>query len=92
MLKGGIEPMSSQKKIIIQVSKENLDLMKKLGVSPQDVFSKGLEEVLRQKYREFSLLDDEDDDEPEWFEFIEITNPSNDIERFMLKDDEFDNN
>ncbi len=92
MLKGGIEPMSSQKKIIIQVSKENLDLMKKLGVSPQDVFSKGLEEVLRQKYKEFSLLDDEDDDEPEWFEFIEITNPSNDIERFMLKDDEFDNN
>lgn len=84
--------MSSQKKIIIQVSKENLDLMKKLGVSPQDVFSKGLEEVLRQKYREFSLLDDEDDDETEWFEFIELTNPSNDIERFMLKDDEFDNN
>ncbi|HEC89567.1 MAG: hypothetical protein DRN12_00400 [Thermoplasmata archaeon] len=83
--------MNNQKKIIIQVSKENFDLMKKLGVSPQDVFSKGLEEVLRQKYREFSLMDDEDD-EPEWFEFIEITNPSNDIERFMLKDEDFDNN
>ena len=83
--------MNNQKKVIIHVSKENLDLIKRLGVSPQDIFSKGLQEILKQKYREFSLMDDDEDDEPEWYEFIEVTNPSNDVERFMMKDDDFDN-
>ena len=36
-------------------------------------------------------MDDDEDDEPEWYEFIEVTNPSNDVERFMMKDDDFDN-
>lgn len=83
---GGVNFMSNQKKVVIQISKEKLDLMKQLGLSAQDVFSKGLQEVLRQKYREFSLLDDdEDEDELEWYDFVELTNQMNDIDRFMAK-------
>ncbi len=83
--------MSGQKKIVIHVSKEKLDLINRLGFSPQYVFSKGLEEVLKEKYREFSLLDDEEEDEPEWYEFIELTNPMSDIDRFLFREDGFDN-
>jgi len=83
--------MSGQKKIVIQVSKEKLDLINRLGFSPQYVFSKGLEEILKEKYREFSLLDEDEEDEPEWYEFIELTNPMSNIDRFLVREDEFDN-
>ena len=58
--------MNTTKKVTIQIAKEKIEIMKKLGISPQDVFSKGLEEYLRQRYREFNLLEDNDDEEENW--------------------------
>lgn len=86
--------MNTTKKVTIQIAKEKIEIMKKLGISPQDVFSKGLEEYLRQKYREFNLLEDNDDEEEE-LEYVDISLLSKslkDIEDFMINDNDIANN
>jgi len=86
--------MNTTKKITIKIAKEKMEIMKKLGISAQDVFSKGLEEYLRQKYREFNLLEDNDDDEED-VEYIDISLLSKnlkDIEDFMINDNDIANN
>jgi hypothetical protein len=85
--------MTEQKKIVISISKESLDLMKKLGISPSDVFSKGLHEVLRKKFHEFSLLEDEDDEDELLFdEFSEISEPLTEVDKFIVNEQDFTNN
>lgn len=86
--------MNTTKKVTIQIAKEKIEIMKKLGISPQDVFSKGLEEYLRQRYREFNLLEDNDDEEEE-LEYVDISLLSKslkDIEDFMINDNDIANN
>ena len=84
--------MTNGKKIIINIPKEKLELMKQLGISPQDVFSKGFQELLRQKYREFSLIDDDDEDELEYIELSDLTASLYDVERFMVNENDVSNN
>ena len=84
--------MTNGKKIIISIPKEKLELMKQLGISPQDVFSKGFQELLRQKYREFSLIDDDDEDELEYIELSDLTASLYDVERFMVNENDVSNN
>ena len=89
---GGVKNMTNRKKIIISIPKEKLELMKQLGISPQDVFSKGFQELLRQKYREFSLIDDDDEDELEYIELSDLTASLYDVERFMVNENDVSNN
>ena len=89
---GGVKNMTNGKKIIISIPKEKLELMKQLGISPQDVFSKGFQELLRQKYREFSLIDDDDEDELEYIELSDLTASLYDVERFMVNENDVSNN
>jgi len=84
--------MTNGKKIIINIPKEKLELMKQLGISPQDVFSKGFQELLRQKYQEFSLIDDDDEDELEYIELSDLTASLYDVERFMVNENDVSNN
>lgn len=87
---GGAIYMTAAKKIVINIPKEKLELMKQLGISPQDVFFKGFQELLRQKYREFSLVDDEDD--LEYIELSELTNTLNEVDKLMVNENDISNN
>lgn len=85
--------MNSKRKITIQISKDKIELIKKMGISPQDVFHKGLEECLRQKYREVNLIDSEDEeDDLEYIEITQISKNIKDIEEFMINDNDIANN
>ena len=85
--------MNTTKKITIQISKEKMELLKQMGLSPQDVFVRGLQEYLRQKYREFNLLeDDDDDDEFEYIDVSIVTKGIKEIEEFMINDNDIANN
>ncbi|MFH1013525.1 MAG: hypothetical protein V1769_03335 [Thermoplasmatota archaeon] len=85
--------MNTKRKITIQISKEKMDLMKQMGISPQDIFHKGLQEYLREKYRELNLTDtDEDEDDIEYIEISQISKNIKDIEEFMINDNDIVNN
>jgi hypothetical protein len=86
--------MNSKKKIIINIPSDKLDLLKKFGLSPQDVFFRGYEELLKQKYKEFNLLDESDDeeDEIEWLEINPLTKQINNIDQLIINDNDVTNN
>jgi hypothetical protein len=85
--------MTEQKKIVISISKDSLTVMKQLGLSAEDIFSKGLHEMLRQKYHEFSLIDDDDDEEELIIEDISnLTESIAEISKFMVNEQDVTNN
>ncbi len=85
--------MTERKKIVISISKDSLTVMKQLGLSPEDIFSKGLHEMLRQKYHEFSLIDDDDDEEELIIEDISnLTESIAEISKFMVNEQDVTNN
>jgi len=84
--------MSENKKIILSISKDSLNIMKKLGLSPEDVFSKGLHEMLRKKYHEFSLIDDDDEDELIIDDISELAEPLSDLNKIMVNEQDVTNN
>ena len=85
--------MTEQKKVIISISKNSLRIIKKLGLSPEDVFSKGLHEMLRKKYQQFSLLDDEDDeDELLVTDLSDLTESLSKIDKIMINEQDVTNN
>ena len=86
--------MNSKKKIIINIPSEKLELLKKFGLSPQDVFFRGFEELLKQKYKEFNLFEESDDDEDEieWLEISPLTKQINDIDQLIINDNDVSNN
>jgi len=85
--------MTDQKKVIISISKDSLRIIKKLGLSPEDVFSKGLHEMLRKKYQQFSLLDDEDDeDELLVTDLSDLTESLSKIDKIMINEQDVTNN
>jgi hypothetical protein len=86
--------MNKTKKIEIKISKEKLELLRQFGLSPEDVFVKGYESLLRQKYKELSLVDDddEDQDEIEWVEIGEISKRVHEIDDFFVGENDINNN
>lgn len=84
--------MAENKKVVITISKDSLSLMKKLGLSPEDVFSKGLHEMLRKKYHEFSLIDDDDEDELIIDDISELIEPISELNRIMVNEQDVTNN
>lgn len=89
----GARKMTENKKVVISISKESINLMKKLGISPQDVFSKGLHETLRKKYHEFSLLDDDDEEQELIIDDIsELSEPISELNKIMVNEQDVTNN
>lgn len=84
--------MTENKKIVISISKDSLNLMKKLGLSPEDIFSKGLHEMLRKKYHEFSLIDDDDDEELIIDDISELVEPISELNKIMVNEQDVTNN
>lgn len=84
--------MTENKKVVITISKDSLNLMKKLGLSPEDVFSKGLHEMLRRKYHEFSLIDDDDDEELIIEDISELAEPISELNKIMVNEQDVTNN
>jgi len=84
--------MTEDKKVVISISKESMNLMKKLGISPEDVFSKGLHEMLRKKYHEFSLIDEDEDDELIIDDISELAEPISELNKIMVNEQDITNN
>ena len=83
----------NRNKITIEIPKEKMDLIKKLGLSPRDVFYKGLQASLRQKYREFNLIEDEDDEEDVfWVDMSHLTNEMTEVDDYMVNANDLSNN
>jgi hypothetical protein len=83
----------NRNKIIIEIPQEKMELIKKLGLSPRDVFYKGLQASLRQKYREFNLIDEDDDDEDVfWVDISHLSNEMTDVDDYMVNDNDLSNN
>ena len=84
--------MAENKKIVISISKDSLNILKKLGLSPEDVFSKGLHEVLRKKYHEFSLMDDDDEEDLIIDDISELMEPISELNKIMVNEQDISNN
>lgn len=84
--------MTENKKVEISISKKSITLMKKLGISPEDVFSKGLHEMLRKKYHEFSLMDDDDEEELIIDDISELAEPISELNKIMVNEQDVTNN
>ena len=84
--------MTNDEVIKIKVKKEYLERLKKMGISAQEVFSKGLEETLKLSLRKYiadnGLIDDliEDDDE-----FDAFFHPEDKFGKFIISDEDIDN-
>jgi hypothetical protein len=84
--------MKKTKKIEISISLEKLDLLRKMGLTPEDVFSQGFKILLRRKYREISMVDEEDDEDIEIMEINEIPRQIKEIDEFLINDNDIANN
>jgi hypothetical protein len=84
--------MKKDEEIIIRVEKGKMKKLKELGISAQDVFSKGLYELLREKYGEYLISDDDFDDFMEDDDFTDFMGPKNKFEEIIVPDSDMDNN
>ena len=84
--------MKKTKKIEIAISHEKMELLTKMGITPSDVFFHGFEMILRQKYREVSMIDDEDEEELEIIDLHEISRQLQDIDEFLVSENNITNN
>jgi hypothetical protein len=84
--------MKKTKKIEISISNEKLDLLRKMGLTPEDVFSQGFKSLLRRKYREISMVDDDDEEDIELMEINELPRNFKEIDEFLINDNDIANN
>ncbi|MCK5258732.1 MAG: hypothetical protein KAJ69_04365 [Thermoplasmatales archaeon] len=84
--------MTKDEEIIIRVEKEKMKKLKELGISAQDVFSKGLYELLREKYGGYLTSDDDFDEFIEDDDFTDFMGPKNKFEEIIVSDSDIDNN
>ena len=84
--------MTKDEEIIIRVEKGKMKKLKELGISAQDVFSKGLYELLREKYGGYLTSDDDFDEFIEDDDFTDFMGPKNKFEEIIVSDSDIDNN
>lgn len=84
--------MKKNKKIEISISNEKLDLLRKMGLTPEDVFSQGFKSLMRRKYREISMVDDDDEEDIELMEINELPRNFKEIDEFLINDNDIANN
>jgi CRISPR/Cas system endoribonuclease Cas6 (RAMP superfamily) len=83
----------NRNKIVIEIPQDKMELIKKLGLSPRDVFYKGLQASLRQKYREFNLMEEDDeDDDIFWIDVSSFSKEMNEADTYMVNDHDLSNN
>ncbi len=84
--------MTKDEEIIIRVEKGKMKKLKELGISAQEVFSKGLYELLREKYGGYLTSDDDFDEFMEDDDFTDFMGPKNKFEEIIVPDSDMDNN
>ena len=84
--------MTKTKKIEISITKEKLELLKKIGLSPEDVFFQGFEMLIKRKYKELIMINDDDDEEIDLIDINEITHQIHNIEEFLISERNISNN
>ena len=84
--------MTKDEEIIIRVGKEKIERLKELGISAQEVFSKGLHELFREKYEEYITSDDDFDEFIGDDEFKDFIEPKNKFGGVIISDDDINNN
>ena len=87
----GIDNMEKDEEIVIRVEKEKIKKLKALGISAQEVFSKGLYELLREKYEKYITNDDDFDEFIVDDEFKDFIEPKNKMEGIIISDEDIDN-
>jgi len=84
--------MTKDEEITIRVGKKKIKKLKELGISAQEVFSKGLYELLREKFEEYVTSDDDFDEfigDDEFKDFIDTKNKFGGV---IISDEDIDNN
>ena len=84
--------MTKDEEIVIKVEKEEINKLKKLGISAQEVFSKGLYELLRERYEEYITSDDDLDDFMEEDNFKDFADSMGKFGKIIVSDSDIDNN
>ena len=84
--------MTKDEEIIIKVEKDKMKRLKELGISAQDVFSKGLYELLREKYGGYLTPDDDFDEFMDDDDFTDFMGAKNKFEEIIVPDSDMDNN
>lgn len=84
--------MTKDEEITIRVGKGKIEKLKELGISAQEVFSKGLYELLREKYEEYITSDDDFDEFTGDDEFKDFIEPKNKFGGVIISDDDIGNN
>ena len=84
--------MTKDEEIIIRVEKGKMKKLKELGISAQDVFSKGLYELLREKHGGYLTSDDDFDEFMEDDDFTDFMGQKNKFEEIIVPDSDMDNN
>jgi hypothetical protein len=83
--------MKKDEEIRIRIKKEYLDRLKQLGISVQDVFSRGLEETFRSTLRKYAtskeFLDEIDDDD----DYDVLVYPEEKLSSILISDNDLDN-
>jgi hypothetical protein len=88
----GLDYMSNDEEIVIKIGKEKLARLKDLGVSVQDVFSKGFYELLKERYCKYVTSDDDIDDLIESEEFIDFIEKNDDVPNIIIPERILGNN
>ena len=84
--------MAKDEEIIIKVEKGKIKKLKELGISAQDVFSKGLYVILREKYDGYLTSDDDFYEFMEDDGFTDFMGAKKKFEKIIVPDSNMDNN
>jgi len=84
--------MTKDEEIIIRVEKGKMKKLKELGISAQEVFFKGLYELLREKYGGYLTSDDDFDEFMMDDDFTDSIGPKNKLEEIIIPDNDLENN
>ena len=84
--------MAKYEEVIIRIEKEKLKRLKELGFSVKEVFYKGFEELLRQKYDKYITSDDDIDEICEDDEFCDFIETCNSFRGITFPDRNLENN
>jgi hypothetical protein len=84
--------MAKYEEVIIRIEKEKLERLKELGFSVKEVFYRGFQELLRQKYDKYLTSDDDIDEFGEDDDFSDFIETDNSFRGIMFPGGNIDNN
>jgi len=84
--------MEKYEEVVIRIEKEQLKRLKELGFSVKEVFYKGFQELLRQRYDKYITSDDDIDEFCEDEDFGDFIETGNTFRGLMFPGGNIDNN